>query len=208
MKHLIKKVEELKKSEIRKVIDQRVCEFEGIDKSSAKQLFNELCFCILTANFNAERTIKIQKELKDGFYNLSPDSLAAKLKELGHRFPNTRAKYIVEARQHRDKLPGLLKDIKDDKELRKWFADNVKGLGYKESSHYLRNIGRSGCAIIDFHIVDILASYALVKPCDSLSKKKYLEVENVLGILAEKLGLSQGELDLYLWYLETGKVLK
>jgi len=42
----------------------------------------------------------------------------------------------------------------------------------------------------------------------SLNKNKYLEAENILKKIAEKTNLSLGELDLYLWYLETGKVLK
>ena len=41
-----------------------------------------------------------------------------------------------------------------------------------------------------------------------MSKKKYLEIEGLLRKIAGKTGLTLGELDLYLWYLETGKILK
>jgi N-glycosylase/DNA lyase len=41
-----------------------------------------------------------------------------------------------------------------------------------------------------------------------MTKKRYLEIEAVLKKIAEKLDMSLAELDLYLWYLETGKVLK
>jgi N-glycosylase/DNA lyase len=37
---------------------------------------------------------------------------------------------------------------------------------------------------------------------------KYLEIENFLMKIAKKLNLSLAELDLYLWYIETGKILK
>ncbi|MBU2459068.1 MAG: N-glycosylase, partial [Nanoarchaeota archaeon] len=83
-------------------------------------------------------------------------------------------------------------------------------LGMKESSHFLRNTGFQNVAIIDFHIVDILARHGLIeKPKNkSLTPKKYLEIEAVLQKLCDSVGLSQGELDLYLWYEETGTIFK
>jgi len=183
-------------------------EFALKGKGSFDDLFGELCFCLMTANFNAERSIRIQKELKDAFHKLSLKQLSKRLKELGHRFPNTRAKFIVEARKHKKELLNILNGIKEDSLIREWLAKNVKGLGLKESSHFLRNIGRNNCAIIDFHIVDILNEHKLIKNFKTMSKKKYIEVEEILNELANKLDMSLGELDLYLWYLETGKVLK
>jgi SAM-dependent methyltransferase len=83
------------------------------------------------------------------------------LRELGHRFPNTRAKYIVEARKHAKDLKKIVHSTFDNVDaLREWLADNVKGLGFKESSHFLRNIGFEDVAIIDFHIIDFLAQLA------------------------------------------------
>jgi len=41
-----------------------------------------------------------------------------------------------------------------------------------------------------------------------MTKRKYHEIEEVLMSLGEDLNLNMAELDLYLWYLETGKVLK
>ncbi|MBU1252440.1 MAG: N-glycosylase, partial [Nanoarchaeota archaeon] len=86
----------------------------------------------------------------------------------------------------------------------------IRGLGMKESSHFLRNTGFQNVAIIDFHIVDILARHGLIeKPKNkSLTPKKYLELESLLNELAGKTGTSLGELDLYLWYEETGTIFK
>ena len=78
----------------------------------------------------------------------------------------------------------------------------------KESSHFLRNIGFFDVAIIDFHIVDLLVKIGLIQKPKSLTKAKYLEIEAILKELSEKVSLTLGELDLFLWYLETGKVLK
>jgi len=170
-------------------------------------IFCELCFCILTANFNAERTIRIQKEIGDGFLSLPEKKLAANLRRLGHRFPNTRAKYIVQARQHIKPLSEALRNMRGNG-LREWIVKNVKGLGYKEASHFLRNVGYTDYAIIDFHIIDVLAKHGIIRRPKTLTKVKYLEIEETLRGIAKRLGLNLSELDLYLWYMETGKVLK
>ena len=205
---LVKRIEKLKSSEISSVIDQRIKEFEQIGKSGIKEIFKELCFCILTANYNAKGGIRIQKAIGDGFLSLSEKQLARKLKELGHRFPNARAKYIVEARKMLDEIDKVLKSKLSENEKREWLVKNIKGLGYKEASHFLRNIGYKNLAIIDFHIVDVLVRHGLIKKPKTLTKRKYLEIEGVLKKIADRVGLSLAELDLYLWYMETGVVLK
>lgn len=204
---LIAVVKDLKKSKVRLKVKSRIGEFKALGKKSNNELFKELCFCILTANFQAEKSIKIQKEIGKGLLALPEKKLAAKLKTAGHRFPNVRAKYIVEARKHKGKLKGALR-IKNTGKVRDWLIKNVKGLGYKEASHFLRNVGRCNCAIIDFHIIDALVRYGVITRPKSLNSKAYLSIEKVLGNLAKKLKLNQAELDLYLWHLETGKVLK
>jgi len=91
---------------------------------------------------------------------------------------------------------------------REWLVESVKGLGYKEASHFLRNIGYDDYAIVDFHIVDLLVRHNLIKKPKTLSRVKYLEIEEILRKIAKKSGLTLAELDLYLWFLETNKVLK
>jgi len=89
-----------------------------------------------------------------------------------------------------------------------WLVKNISGIGYKEASHFLRNIGFTNLAIVDFHILNLLARHGLIEKPKTLTRKKYLEIEEVLRAIAEKLDLNLAELDLYLWYMETGKVLK
>lgn len=177
MKELLNKIQELKKSEIKKTIDSRIKEFEEIGNDPEK-IFQELCFCILTVNYNAKGAIKIQDKIND-FSSLPEESLSKKLKELGHRFPKKRAEYICLASRKKKELLKAL-DSLSNKELRKWLVDKTKGLGYKESSHFLRNIGYKNFAIIDFHIIDLLSSHRLIKKPKTLTKKKYLEIERVL----------------------------
>ena len=207
MDELIKQIESLKDGEIGNLIQKRIEEFKELNKKPSDELFKELCFCILTANFNAEKSIKIQNEIGECFLDNSEEELAKKLKNLGHRYPNTRAKYIFESRKCKESLKEVIQ-FNDKKKLREWIVNNVKGLGYKETSHFLRNIGFDDFAIIDFHIVDILARHNLIERPKTLTKNKYLEIEKVLRTIGKKTDLTLAELDLYLWYLETGKILK
>ena len=108
MNDLIKKIESLKNSEVSELVNNRIKEFKDLNKKSDDELFKELCFCILTANFNAERSIKIQDEIGECFLKDSKDELAKKLKDLGHRFPNARAEYISESIKCKDSLKEIV----------------------------------------------------------------------------------------------------
>lgn len=204
MKKVIELVESLKLNPISEVINSRSSEFEELGKNSEEEIFKELCFCLLTANFSASGGIKIQNEIGPGFLALPKEELAKKLKELGHRFPNVRAEYIFLARESFPKINLASERVREDLVL------GIKGLGMKEASHFLRNIGYKDYAIIDFHIVDFLVKQNLLETpkTKQIAPRKYLEIESLLREIAETTKLSLGELDLYLWYLETGKVLK
>lgn len=205
---LIKQIIYLKNTDLKRIVDFKLKQFRKLRFADNKTIFKELCFCLLTANFNAARAVKIQNTLQDEFLTLSENNLARRLKELGHRFPNMRAKYIVEARKHISVLQDVLKTKINEQELRNWFVKNVKGLGLKEASHFLRNIGFNNFAIVDFHIVDLLVRENLLEKPKSITKKTYLFVENILKKLGEEVDLNLAELDLYLWYIETNTVIK
>jgi len=205
---LFDKINQLKNSDVAKTIKKRSKEFSSFKNSKIEDIFKELCFCIMTANCGALKCIEVSEKINDGFLTLDELELAKKLKQLGYRFPNVRARYIIEARQKIKELDELLKTEKDAKKIRAWLVKNIKGLGLKESSHFLRNIEFFDVAIIDFHIIDLLVRIGLIHKPKSLTKAKYLEIEALLRELSEKVSLTLGELDLFLWYLETGKVLK
>lgn len=206
MKDLLNAISKLKNSEIKNLISSRMKEFSHIKKSSINDIFRELCFCIMTANCGAEKCIEIHEKINNGFNNLSQEQLTEKFKEFGYRFPNIRSKYITEAIVFKDELETIIRSQETD--IRDWLVKNIRGLGYKEASHFLRNIGYKNYAIVDFHIVDLLVKYNLIEKPKTMTKKKYLEVEGLLIDLGSKLDLNLAELDLYLWYMETGKVLK
>ncbi len=177
-------------------------------------VFSELCFCLLTANSSATMGIKLQAQLGDeGFFNESLESLTESFRRAGHRFPEQRAYRIVEVRERWSEIKRLLETTKSSKQLRYLLADpksqfKIKGFGYKEASHFLRNIGRKDLAIIDRHIYRFLVENGLFGEVKTLTPKRYLEAEKVLETLCKDLGITQAELDLYIFYLKTGKVLK
>lgn len=198
MTALLQRIREVQTSPVQMLVNTRIAEFHW--KRTQGELFSELSFCLLTANTSAEMGIKCQNDICNGFEELPQEMLALRLKRLGFRFPNRRAEFIVLARQHKEILsPQLPRD---------WLVKNVKGLGMKEASHFLRNVGRDDVAIIDFHIVDLLAKHKLIKKPKTLTKSRYLAIEELLRQIAKAVGLTLAELDLYLWYIETGKVLK
>lgn len=203
---LIEKIIELKKT-ISPLVEKRIREFEQKNAEGDLEWFSELCFCILTANTSAELGIKMQNSISPiEFASLSEIELAKKLKDLGYRFYNTRAKYIHE----NQKFAYVIKKIiyeKDDDEKRDWLLENIKGLGYKESSHFLRNVGYKNYAIIDKHIFNLMKKNGLTEE-DRITEKNYLILEEELKKLADKLEMDLARLDLYLWYIETGKILK
>ncbi len=203
------KVNELRRGRVGKLIARRIREFEDLGRKGNEEWFSELCFCILTANSTARLGMKIQYELgNDGFLTLPLEELGHRLKAAGHRFPNTRARFIVEARRFRD-IKNIIEGFTGARQAREWLVENVRGVGYKESSHFLRNVGFDDAAILDRHVLSVLHEHGLIDGVPrSLTRGRYLEIEETLEDLARKLGLTLGELDLYLWYLKTGKVLK
>jgi N-glycosylase/DNA lyase len=133
-----------------------------------------------------------------------------------HRFPVARPGYVVITRDYLREQCGMrlreqLLSFADPIERRDWLARErrIKGLGYKESSHFLRNIGLKGYGILDKHVLRCLADLGVV---DSLrpptNRNTYLETEERLRRFARRVRINFDELDLVLWSMKTGEVLK
>ncbi len=193
-----------KRNEIR----SRLAEF-GEEKTD-REIFEELCFCILTANASARMGLNSISALSKKITTAGEAELAGLLKGR-HRFYNTRARYIAHTRNFLKKSCGLkmkklLSSFKTQAELRRYFAEtkDIKGIGYKEASHFLRNIGYSGYAILDKHILGCLRDMKVISEND----KKYCEIEEKMKKFSKKIGLNMDELDLALWSYKTGEILK
>ncbi|MBD3304485.1 N-glycosylase/DNA lyase [Candidatus Woesearchaeota archaeon] len=204
---LIRNINELRESRVKSIVKKRLKEFESFKNKPSKEWFSELCFCILTANSKAVTALQIQKELgAKGFCSYYFRDIRNSIKKNKHRFHNNKAKYITEARCHVD-IKQKLKSMKDT-EAREWLIKNIKGVGYKEASHFLRNVGCKNLAILDRHIINLMHENRILKQKPNLTKKNYLKIEEKFKNLAVRLSMSPAELDLYMWYLKTGNVLK
>jgi N-glycosylase/DNA lyase len=133
-----------------------------------------------------------------------------------HRYPAARPGYIVVTRDHLREDCGMrlrerLTNFSDPLERRDWLARTrgIKGLGYKEASHYLRNVGFRGYAILDKHILRSLAELGVVEsPQPPSTRARYLETEERLRQFARHVRIDFDELDLVLWSMKTGEILK
>jgi N-glycosylase/DNA lyase len=205
---LEKSIEKLKYSEMGKVVAQRMSEFQEVKKKGNDAWFSELCFCILTANSTARLGMKIQDELGDVFLTLPAGELTRRLKGLGHRFYNRRSEFIVSARKY-SRIKDIITGFSRTQQAREWLVENVYGIGWKEASHFLRNVGYDDVAILDRHILAVLRESGIIKEAPkTLTRRRYLEIEELFKKLAKKVDLSPGELDLYMWCMKAHCVLK
>jgi len=199
----------------RRDIEARLAHFESVGKKGGRALFEELCFCLLTPQSKARSCDSAILELKEKKLLFSGDAAAiARVLSKKTRFHNNKAKYLVEARStfEVDGFAALQHHTFSgtERHAREYFLENVKGLGLKEASHYLRNIGRGQTlAILDRHILKNLAKEGAIKRVPaSLTAKRYLEIEKKMEKFCRKTGVPLARLDLLFWAEETGEIFK
>lgn len=199
----------------KKEIKDRLAEFRKVQKASDKNIFSELCFCLLTPQSKAVSCDKALRNLKSS--GLLYDGCVRAIRKVlrgSARFHNKKAQYLIAARRvftsgKKLDVKGKL-DAKDSLRAREWLVSNIKGLGYKEASHFLRNIGRGkNLAILDVHILRNLKRYGIIDEIPaSLSRKRYLDIEDRMRGFSQKSGIPLEELDLLFWSKNTGYVFK
>ncbi len=200
-------VHEVRAAGLEPEIRRRLAEFKAFKKKGS--LFPELCYCLMTANARAEAAWKTQAECGAELRGACAPKLANIFLRQGVRFHNTKAKRVCEARCLAPRLRKIIYSFKEGKRAREWLVANVNGLGWKEASHFLRNVGFEDVAIIDRHVLRLMREAKLIsKAPPTLNEKNYLALEEILEAEAKRLKMSLAELDLYLWSHETGVVLK
>ena len=201
---------EVEKPETRRRVEARIREFQAAQGEGDERWFEELVFCLLTANYSARGALACIAALNEGdaIGEGSLEQLRACL-EHRHRFPNKRAEFIHKARAHRDDLKRTITSQPSSRAARDWLVENITGLGMKEASHFLRNVGYFDLAIIDKHILTHMEEQGIIgeRP-KTLTRRRYLEYEEILIRVAGMLGMSLGMMDLYLWAKKSGEVIK
>jgi N-glycosylase/DNA lyase len=208
----IRKTHRERRDEIR----SRLAEFNAVGKERDDQrLWEEMVFCFFTGGCSAKMGLRSIEAVRQLLNDGTQQQLASALTGV-HRYPNERAKYIVHSREFLKADCGLrlgerLASFDDDHARRDWLAreKGIKGLGYKEASHYLRNIGYTGYAILDKHVLRCLAELKIIDdPKPPNTRARYLTVEDKLRGLTQTVQIDFDELDLVLWSIKTGLVLK
>jgi len=179
------------------------------------RIFEELCFCIFTANTSAEMGLKAVDAVRNVILNGTAEDMTRRLGGI-YRFNNVRPAHITHTRNYLKnllnfKLKNKIESFKDKNELRDFFALNkgIKGLGMKEASHFLRNIGFKGYAILDKHIINSLHEFGVLKTNEKpKNNKDYLEMEQKFIDFSKDVGIDMDELDLLLWSRKNGRILK
>ena len=197
--------------ELRSMVENRIAEFLEVKEMGPEKWFEELTYCLLTAYSSARLGQLCVNALcdRDALLHGDLDQVVETLRTQRHRFAEKRAEYIVTARELAPTLKETIQGFQDIKTAREWLAKSVKGLGMKESSHFLRNVGYLDVAIIDRHIISNMVDHGILEERPkSITKRRYLEYEHILAEVARRVGMTLGEMDLYLWYRKTGKVLK
>lgn len=202
----------------KKEIRARLNQFQELWRNgSDEQLWEELVFCIFTAGASARMGFRAVEAVRPFLLHGKREEMTLALRTAGaHRFPVERPGYIVVTRnylrEHCDMaLREKLQSFADPIERRDWLAreKQIKGLGYKESSHFLRNIGLLGHAILDKHVMSCLTDLKVVDAAKPpATRARYLETEERLRSFAREIEIDFDELDLVLWSMKTGEVLK
>jgi len=197
-------------------IRRRLAEFDAIaDRGTDMVLLEEMVFCFFTGGCSARMGLNALEAVKPILLTGDQTQLANALSGV-HRYPNARARYVVASREFLREHCGLrlrrkLWSFDCGFTRRDWLVreKGIKGLGYKEASHYLRNIGFKGYAILDKHVLNCLAELKIIDdPKPPNTRSKYLMVEERLKQLTEMTQIDFDELDLVLWSMKTGVILK
>ncbi len=197
-----------KYSKLKSNIQQRLDDFKQVNPSA---YFYELVYCLLTPQSsarNADKAVKLLQSNKFHKQEINPQPILSH-KESYIRFHNNKSKYLLEFKKQYPLIELQLRNGNSSIDLREWLVTNVKGLGYKEASHFLRNIGHRNLAILDRHILKNLVRVGVLNEFPkSLSKNNYLNIEEQFKKFSKKINIPMDELDLLFWSMETGEILK
>ncbi len=174
--------------------------------------FYELVYCLMTPQSSAEhaeKTVFALRQQRFAESDFNPEDIL-RTREHYIRFHRTKARHLIKAKEE---FPSILKALTNGLspvDARNWLVANVKGLGFKEATHFLRNIGKNGgLAILDRHILRNLKRFEVIRSVpSSLSRKKYLSIEKKFAAFAQSVNIPVDELDLLFWSMETGEIRK
>lgn len=185
------------------------------------QLWTELACCVLSSQvpYETAQAASVRLEASGLFLEqeVTPRDLEVALADLlrcpfeiggasrRYRFPDSRARQltatVIEVRREAKGLADLLRSFGDVEIARGWFVTHAKGLGPKQASMFLRNIGASyDLAVLDRHLINYMMMMGLTAdPKPTRRMADYRRDEIVLRDHAAGFGLPVGFLDWAVW---------
>lgn len=201
-------------------IDRRLRD-EGVLPRTEADLWTELSCCVLSSQvpYSLAQAASARLHASEIFLDLNqtPDRLEAAIVDLltesldvegdqrRYRFPNSRARQLAvtwdAVRRDGGGLIDLLEGFADHHAGRAWFVQHAPGLGPKQSSMFLRNIGATyELAVLDRHVMNYMAVVGLSEAAPAArSMSAYVREERVLSAHAQEFGLPVGLLDWAVW---------
>ncbi len=185
---------------------------EDFARVKREEWFYELAYCLLTPQSSAVHADAVVQKLREANFDVNGNDPEPFLREPSTyiRFHKTKTKHLLRARSVFASVAAELSNGKSPGELRSWLAGHVPGLGLKEATHFLRNIGMNGTlAILDRHILRNLHRFgAIASVPDTLTPARYFSIEGQFQAFASSVGIPVNELDLLFWSMETGEIRK
>jgi N-glycosylase/DNA lyase len=195
----------------------------GPPRRNERDLWRELSCCVLSSQVPYELALAAAKRIHEDGILLSPLTrgrlqVERKLLKLlsgpllidGHtrryRFPQIRAAQLAEGwltiRTQFDSLTNVLEDHSDAYSARAWLVREISGIGPKQASMLLRNVGVTyDLAVIDRHIIRymLLTGLCSKEPVNLGNLRTYQDHESSLRGHAEKIGYDLGVMDWAIW---------
>jgi N-glycosylase/DNA lyase len=159
-----------------------------------EQIFYDLCFALLAPQTTYINNRKVSNKLwKADFYNKNIP--LEELEEIvrAARFFRNKSRYLLEAKKKFRYVLMCIESSADSHRKRDFLVKNIRGLGMKAASHFLRNLGHTDLALIDTHVLKFLSDQI------PKNKKEYIEIENKLINISNKIGTSIAEIDAIIW---------
>lgn len=193
-------------------ITLRINSFRSVwEATHTEYLLLELLFCLLTPLSNAhlcwEKVLELFNSGK--LYGGTVDEISAIIHPV--RFKNNKAKNIKKAINlfGDSSLKNILQG-NDIYTIRDKLVITIDGFGYKEASHFLRNIGIGlELAILDRHILRCLQDFHVIDTIpDALTPQRYKKIECAMQDFCKRIRIPISHLDFIFWYVKKGTLFK
>lgn len=213
--------------EVCRSIEPRVSSVSQWNQSEENDLWKELVACILGSRVSFEIANAALQELdnngllkedrRSSYYSKYEADIADTLyqpfnhwanepRSFRYPFPKIRAKQIRQSAEtvygNNETLFRILNDSYDVAFTRQRLASELSGIGPKQASLFLRNIGYSeNLAVLDVHVLSYMNWIGLIPdPISSIrSMKQYEELEDLFLSHARDMGLPATCFDLSVW---------